>query len=165
MQRVLPLLGLLLIVGYGVYNAGYKGSEKTMPSVVKNATVHSPVQYTPQLQKTLSQLHTDAYLKQYITDVINHGSDQLYFKKNEVMDAGFASEEDAEKIACYVMELSGRHCDTTYPSDAAGFYTSICGGCHGNDGKGLDGTYPDLTRTPLLGIRQREAFLRSRVAE
>ena len=45
------------------------------------------------------------------------------------------------------------------------FYTSICGGYHGNDGKGLSGNYPDLTREKLLEIERREAFLKAQIAK
>ncbi len=164
MQRLTPLVILLLIVGYGIYNAAYRS--KKLPTVEKNTPYrqHTQVHRETHLTEELSRIKSDTYLKQYIMDVINHGSTQLHFKKDEVMEAGFAPKEDAEKIACYVMTFSGRKCDKPYPADAVGFYTSICGGCHGNDGKGLDGTYPDLSRNPLLGIQQREAFLRSKVA-
>ena len=77
------------------------------------------------------------------------------------MEGGFASTEDAEKIACHTLTLSGKKCTTPYAEDAAMFYTSICGGCHGNDGKGLGGTYPDLTRSKMLGIEMRESFLKT----
>jgi mono/diheme cytochrome c family protein len=43
------------------------------------------------------------------------------------------------------------------------FYTSICGGCHGDDGKGLGGNYPDLTRKKLLGLERREESLKIRI--
>jgi len=78
------------------------------------------------------------------------------------MEGGYAPKEDAPGIACYVMHLAGKAC--SYPAEAAGYYTSICGGCHGHYGKGLNGTYPDLTRPVLLGIQKREDFLRSKVA-
>ena len=77
------------------------------------------------------------------------------------MEGGFAGSSDAEKIACYTMELSGKKCSSPYPKDAAMFYTSICGGCHGNDGKGLGGIYPDLTKAKMLGIEDREMFLKT----
>jgi cytochrome c553 len=75
------------------------------------------------------------------------------------MEAGFASSEDAGKIACYVMSLSGKKCDSGESQDAAMFYSSICAGCHGMDGKGIHGTYPDLTRKKLLGIAKEEEQL------
>ena len=105
-----------------------------------------------------------AYTLSYIVQVIHHGSEQLAFKKDEVMEGGYAAKEDAEAIACYVMSLAGSPCPQSYPPEAVGYYTSICGGCHGNDGRGLNGTYPDLTRKPLWGIKKKEDFLRSKVA-
>jgi mono/diheme cytochrome c family protein len=42
---------------------------------------------------------------------------------------------------------------------AALFFTSNCGGCHGNDGKGMNGAFPDLTLNPLLGIMKNKEYL------
>jgi hypothetical protein len=164
-QRLLPLLGLLLIFGYALYNATRKSTPKAEPKATDSYTKHTHTHRSTHTQEELSQLHTSAYIKQYIIQVIKHGSSQLHFKKDEIMEGGFAPKEDAEAIACYVMSLSGKRCPSSYPSEAVGYYTSICGGCHGDDGKGLNGTYPDLTRPTLLGIDKKEAFLRSKVAQ
>jgi len=105
-------------------------------------------------QKDLDYINSDEYLKAYIVDVINNGSKQFSFKGG-IMEGGFASKEDAPKIACYVMSLSGRKCKEPYPKDSQLFYSSICAGCHGMDGKGLGGSYPNLTRSKLLGIEKK----------
>jgi len=165
MQRVLPLLGLFIILGYGLYNAKRKPAPQETPKATDTYAQHIREHHTSHLQEELSKIHTDSTLKQYIIDVIDHGSTQLQFKKNEIMEGGYAPKEDAEAIACYVMTLSGRSCPDAYPAEAVGYYTSICGGCHGHNGRGLDGTYPDLTRKILLGIQKREDFLRSKVAQ
>jgi len=165
MQRYLPLLSVLLIVTYGLYNAKTKKETKKRSQPENTYTQHLKEHHTSHAREELLQLHTDTYIQHYIIRVINHGSTLLRFKKDEIMEGGYAPKEDAHKIACYVMELSGKACPTPYPADAAGFYTSVCGGCHGNDGKGLGGTYPDLTQHPLLGIQHREELLRSKVAE
>ena len=89
----------------------------------------------------------------YILHVIRYGSHQFDFPGG-VMEGGYLSSEEAPKVACYVMELGGRRCPHPAAEDAAMFFTSVCGGCHGNDGKGLHGAYPDLTRSPLLGIEK-----------
>jgi len=107
----------------------------------------------------LSKIHTTQYTKQYIIDVINNGSKILNFKGG-IMEGGFASKEDAPKIACYVMTLSHKKCQDEDISNAPMFYSSICAGCHGNDGKGLNGSYPDLTKPTLLGIQKREEELK-----
>jgi len=164
-QRFLPLLGLFLILGYGLYNATQKSTPKVEPKATESYTEHTQTHHNSHAQEELEQLHTNAYTKQYIIQVINHGSSQLHFKKDEVMEGGYAPREDAPKIACYVMHFSGKSCLSSYPPEAVGYYTSICGGCHGNDGKGLNGTYPDLSRPILLGIDKKEAFLRSKVAQ
>jgi archaellum component FlaF (FlaF/FlaG flagellin family) len=164
MQKLIPLFVLLLIFGYAVYNTKQQGKIQSKTKSNSTYAKHIQTHHTSHTKEELALIRSDAYLKHYIIDVINHGSTQLQFKKNEVMEAGFAPKEDAEKIACYVMALSGRKCKTPYPADAAGFYTSICGGCHGDHGKGTQGAYPDLTKNPLLGIKKREVFLRSKVA-
>ena len=139
MQRFLPLLILLLILGYACYNRQYR-QHSTQPQTA----------VTPESQPAAdSAARTVHSLKDYIVHVINHGSSQLHFKKDEIMEGGYAPREDASGIACYVLTLAKEQCD--YPSEAAGYYSSICGGCHGDDGRGLGGTYPDLTRRPLLG--------------
>ncbi len=97
--------------------------------------------------------------------MIEHGSYTLGFAGG-VMEGGFAQKEDISKIACYVLELSGKKCEKPYEKDAQMFYTSICGGCHGDDGKGLrGGNYPDLTREKLLGIEARERYLRDKLVK
>ena len=164
MQKLTPFFILLLIFGYAVYNAKQQGKRQSKTKSNNIYTKHIQTHRTSHTKEELALIRSDATLKQYIIDVINHGSTQLQFKKNEVMEAGFAPIEDAEKIACYVMTLSGRKCEQPYPADAVGFYTSICGGCHGDDGKGIHGTYPDLTKDPLLGIKKRELLLRNKVA-
>ena len=89
----------------------------------------------------------------YILHVIEHGSDQLGFPGG-VMEGGYLPADEAPRVACYVMELGGHKCPHDYPKDAAMYFTSVCGGCHGDDGKGLHGAYPDLTRPRLLGIEK-----------
>jgi len=120
------------------------------------------IKHTKDYKEELQKLHSNVYLKQYIIHVINHGSEQFDFKGG-IMEGGFALPADAPKIACYVMEFSGKQCETPYEKDAAMFYTSNCAGCHGEYGKGINGTYPDLTRERFLGIEKREAFLKAAI--
>jgi len=118
------------------------------------------IKHVKAYKEELQELHSNAYLKQYIIHVINHGSEQFNFKGG-IMEGGFALPADAPKIACYVMAFSDKQCDTPYEKNAAMFYTSNCAGCHGEDGTGINGTYPDLTRETFLGIEKREAFLKA----
>ena len=92
-------------------------------------------------------------LYRYILHVIRYGSHQLGFPGG-VMEGGYLPADEAPRVACYVMELGGHKCPYVYPKDAAMYFTSVCGGCHGDDGKGLHGSYPDLTRFHLLGIEK-----------
>ena len=70
------------------------------------------------------------------------------------MEGGYIPKEKAKDVACYVYELSGKKCTKPYSKDASLYFTSSCAGCHGTDGKGINGTYPDLTKNPLLGIKK-----------
>jgi len=160
MQQIIPTLSIIIILLYALYNAKFRDAEKIKTPMTKQYKEHIKSHKTTHYADELSQIDSDAYTKDYIIKVINHGSAILNFKGG-VMEGGFASAEDAEKIACYVLTLSGRKCTTPYHEDATMFFTSICAGCHGNDGKGLGGTYPDLTKHKLLGIEMRESFLKS----
>ena len=160
MKNIIPLIAILIILIYALYNANFRNAKKVKIHTHKHYKEHVKVHKTTHYADELSQIDLDKYTKAYIIKVINHGSDILDFKGG-IMEGGFASAEDAEKIACYTLTLSGRKCTTPYAKDAAMFYTSICGGCHGNDGKGLGGNYPDLTRKKMLGIEERESFLKS----
>jgi len=153
----------MAVLLYALYCTQFSNPKRKHVDTTANLdyTAHNREYQHDHLQKELICISSSDYAKKYIVSVINHGSSQLHFKKNEVMEGGFLSKEDAPKVACYVLGLSGRKCKESYPKDAAMFYTSICGGCHGNDGKGLNGTYPDLTRKPLLGIEKRKTFLKS----
>jgi len=159
-EKHLSYLVVLLVLLYAFYNSLTKkvssthASSKTLEKKAVKKKRHDP--FHIELQK----LHSDAYTKAYIVHVINHGSEQFDFKGG-VMEGGFALPADAPKIACYVMEFSDKQCDTPYEKNAAMFYTSNCAGCHGEDGTGINGTYPDLTRETFLGIEKREAFLKA----
>ena len=89
----------------------------------------------------------------YIEYVINHGSSWLHYKGG-VMEGGYISAKDAHMVACYVVHLSGRECKEGYPKEAQMYFSSVCAGCHGNDGKGLGGNYPDLTKKELDGLKR-----------
>jgi cytochrome c553 len=161
------ILGFLIVttVVYGIYNALYHDRENTTHKTENCTICQEETLQLSQLQKELKDLQSPDYTKQYIIDVIDHGSYTLGFKGG-VMEGGFASHQDAEKIACYVLSLSKKSCSHAYASDAEMFYTSICGGCHGNDGKGLaGGNYPDLTRPKLLGIEKREEALKAQISK
>ncbi len=166
MTRVLYLL-FAVVIFYGIYNASRKQVHiNTHIKKEDNCTLCTQRRQVKisVLQQELSRIDTPEYILRYIVDVIDHGSDTLGFRGG-VMEGGYVSHEDAAMIACYVLELSGRKCPHPYPEDAQMFYTSVCGGCHGNDGKGLGGNYPDLTRRKLLGIARRESYLKSQLSK
>ncbi len=160
MKHKAPLLAVIFVLLYAFYNAV---SKQTLPPKTEKSSTyrkHTQIHHTQHAQEELDRLHTTPYAKEYIIYVINHGSRQFHFKGGK-MEGGYVSPKDAPKIACYVLSLSGKQCKKPYTPDAEMFYTSVCGGCHGNDGKGLGGIYPDLTRKTLLGIEERETFLKN----
>jgi mono/diheme cytochrome c family protein len=142
-HTLFPLLAVAAVLCYGLYNASLKKTahSRTLPQQIQRS---SPVK--------VPAVPTD--LKRYIVHVINHGSKRLRFKKEEVMEGGFVSETEAPMVACYVMSLAGDSCPSPVSPDAAMYFSSNCAGCHGSDGKGAGGAYPDLTRRPLLGMEQ-----------
>jgi len=163
MHKIVWVLFATVIL-YGIWNTLRKNHAQRQV-VHKECTVCQQARdKEKRFARELARINTPEYVKNYIVNVINHGSDTLGFKGG-AMEGGFASAEDADKIACYVLELSGKQCSEAYPKDAVMLYTGICGGCHGNDGKGLGGKYPDLTRGKLLGIARREAFLKAQIAK
>jgi len=135
---------LFLTLIYGVYNQLKKDKRSSVTNMSENT---SYVDY----KKMIQVYGLDKTTKLYITDVINNGSKKLHFKKDEIMEGGYIPKKDASKVACYVMSLSGKECD--YPNEAVMLFSSSCAGCHGNDGKGMGGVYPDLTQDRLLGLR------------
>ncbi|HIP18553.1 MAG TPA: c-type cytochrome [Sulfurovum sp.] len=159
MEKNMPYFAILLVLLYALFNAFYKENEKVFVPKSQTYTAHTKTHKTEHYQEELEKLHTVSTLKAYIMRVINHGSDQFDFPAGE-MEGGFAHPEDAAKIACFVIEFSGKKCEKPYEKDAAMLYTSNCGGCHGDDGKGRNGTFPDLTKETLLGIAKRETALK-----
>ena len=112
------------------------------------------------LKKELNELDTNAYVEAYIVRIINEGSKGVLGFSGGVMDAGFVSPEDAPNVARYVMSLSKRQSsDDALGAKSELFYTSNCGGCHGNDGKGVGGAFPNLTLKRYVGLEKRKAFL------
>ena len=88
-----------------------------------------------------------------------------YRFKGGVMEGGYISSTDAPTLACYVLALSKKVELSSCPQEASMFYSSVCGGCHGDDGRGIHGTYPDLTRDRLLGVSHREEWLRAKLRQ
>ena len=160
MEKNLPYLAVLLVLIYAFYNATVKNKEEVLTHKSKTYSEHTKTHKTEHYKEEFDELHTQSYLKAYIVRVINHGSEQFDFSGG-YMEGGFAQPEDASKIACFVMEFSGKKCQDPYAKNAAMLYSSNCGGCHGDDGKGINGTFPDLSKKTYLGIAKRAAELKS----
>ncbi|WP_200763696.1 c-type cytochrome [Nitrosophilus alvini] len=150
------LLGIL-----GIVISGCNEKEKQIKTnVIENSVkIENKKIDKEKLKKELANIDTVEYLENYIIDVINNGSNRLDYKAGS-MDAGFASKEDAPKIAAYVVTLSGKKPSVPeYIKEGNMLYNGNCGGCHGDDGKGLGGSFPDLTKKRFSGIEKRKKEL------
>ena len=151
MQKYAALIAIIIVIAYGIYNASQhrKPTKKPVNPNYARHIEHHKAPHTP-LAQNLTQATFD-----YVVEVIDHGSSRLHFKKEEIMEGGYIAPDDAPNVACYVLKLSGKTCPAgTESTDATMLFTSVCGGCHGNDGRGIGGTYPDLTRPVLLGLQE-----------
>lgn len=90
-------------------------------------------------------------LKSYIIHVINYGSNQLNYPAG-AMESGYVSPEDAPLVAEYVLYFM-KHKRTVTENVKKGnlLYNGNCGGCHGDDGAGLEGAFPRLDQATLQG--------------
>jgi len=139
LEYTITLVAILAVIGYGVFNYMNKSSNNI--KLVKRVEKKDIKVYK----------NTQEDVVAYIIDVINNGSSKLKVSK-EIMEGGYIPKEIAGDVACYVYELSGKKCNKKYSKDAQMYFTSSCAGCHGVDGKGTNGAYPDLTKSRLLGI-------------
>ena len=157
----LAIAGIVAVVFFALLRQCWLPSqEETVPPPTAIEFSHPP----EKPRTILSATDPDELLYRYILDVINHGSRRLHYPGGE-MEGGYISPEDAPKVACYVMELGGHRCPRAYPKEAQMFFTSVCGGCHGNDGKGLHGSYPDLTKRKLEGFELWKSELQNKRTE
>ena len=161
MEKYAALVTITLVILYGTYNATRtrhtpSQKPKNTPSYTQHTTNHPATHSAEEPTK----LDTPEYAYHYIRSVIKHGSSSLRFPGG-VMEGGYIGEADAPGVACYVLHLSGKACPAgTERKDAHLFFSSNCAGCHGNNGRGIGGKYPDLTRPTLLGIEKRREQLR-----
>ena len=139
-EKLFAVVVIILVAAYATFN--YFTKTKVSATVKKDETV-SPNFAPKELNETT--------IVNYIVNVINSGSNRFNFRGGE-MEGGYVSKDKAKDVACYVYELSGRKCSRKYAKDAQLYFSSNCAGCHGNDAKGLHGTYPNLTKKRLLGL-------------
>ncbi len=155
MEKYAALVTITLVILYGTYNAArthHTPSPKPKNTPYTQHITNHPNTHTAE---ELSRLNTPEYVYRYIRSVIKHGSNSLGFPGG-VMEGGYVGEDDAPGVACYVLHLSGKACPAgTQRQEAHLFFSSNCAGCHGSDGRGLHGKYPDLTRPTLLGIAKQ----------
>ncbi len=139
-EYLVVLVAIFVVGGYAIYNYLNRGSNVAKKVVNSNSSV----------QKIYHNNQDEVVA--YIQNVIINGSSKLGVSK-EVMEGGYIPKEKARDVACYVYELSGRKCTKSYAKDASLYFSSSCAGCHGIDGKGVHGAYPDLTKPKLLGVK------------
>jgi len=132
----------ILVLLYGYFNYTKTKNINTQNLESKRMKNMSSIKSLPLTEKSITN---------YIIDVINSGSNRFKFRGGE-MEGGYIPKSSAKDVACYVYELSGRKCTKPYSKNAQLLFSSSCAGCHGNDGKGINGRYPDLTKKRLLGL-------------
>ncbi len=114
------------------------------------------------LDEMLSGPCTPACCEKYIEEVVNEGSDALNMPSSP-MDAGFAGPEDAKKIAAFTVTLSGKKSPhPEWVQEGSLLFGGNCAGCHGSDGKGQGGAFPDLTLPELKGMTLRKKAMARR---
>ena len=157
MERlILPALIIIFSIVYFVSRSDKSVDENSSVRVESNPAKTD--RCSNSVPEKLQRFYTkDTYgvknTEAYIEHVINHGSYWLKYKGG-VMEGGYISPKDAHMVACYVVHLSGRECKEGYPKEAEMYFSSVCAGCHENDGKGLHGNYPDLTKKELDGLQR-----------
>ncbi len=143
-EERLAIIAIIAILLYAVFNYNSKTYETKKAIQINNTNLNQA--YKPE-NKNLSE----TAIINYIVNVINNGSNHLGFQK-EGMEGGYIPKDTAKSVACYVYELSGRKCSKAYSKVSSLYFSSNCAGCHGNDGKGVNGKFPDLTKKRLLGL-------------
>ena len=114
------------------------------------------------LETMLAGPCTPACCEAYIEEVINEGSDVLGMPSSP-MDAGFASAADAKRIAAFTVTLSGKRSPhPEWVEEGSLLFGGNCAGCHGSDGKGQNGAFPDLTLPELKGMTLRKSAMARR---
>ena len=134
-EEYFAVLVILAVLSYGVYlytNKSVKSSSRFVPVDSTKVT---------KIDKNLTQ----EGIVEYIENVINNGSNHLNFQKGG-MEGGYVPKSKARDVAYYVYELSGKKANKPYAKDASLYFSSNCAGCHGVDGKGIKGSFPDLTK-------------------
>ncbi|WP_458699814.1 c-type cytochrome [Sulfurospirillum sp. 1307] len=154
---------ILLLIALLFLGCEKKENNKVIKNTKKKTKVQKQLNLE-QIKQELKVINTTPYLEDYIENIINNGSNGVLGFKSGAMDAGFADKSDAKNIARYVVTLSGKKSsDDKKAKESALFFTSNCGGCHGHDGKGLNGAFPDLTVQTLKGIKLRKEFILSKL--
>ena len=92
--------------------------------------------------------------EKYIEEVINEGLDIFHYPSGP-MPGGTVGPEEAKKIAAFMATLQGyRPSHPEWVEEGKALFYGNCTGCHGPEGKGQRGYFPDLTRRPLEGYER-----------
>lgn len=140
-EEYIAISVILLVLGYGVYLYSNKNKKSNYKLLLPKST-----KVVSSLDKNLTQEE----IIDYIENVIINGSNHLNFQKGG-MEGGYVPKSKARDVAYYVYELSGKKANKPYAKDASLYFSSNCAGCHGIDGKGIKGSFPDLTKIGKRG--------------
>ncbi len=134
-EEYFAVLIILIVLSYGVYLYANQNRKSKTKHLISTSS------------KKINNLDKDSTQEEvvdYIENVINNGSNHLNFQEDG-MEGGYVPKSKARDVAYYVYELSGKKTKKVYSKDASLYFSSNCAGCHGIDGKGIKGSYPDLT--------------------
>lgn len=161
----LPLLIACLLLFGGCNEKQSRHECETEPGSEEVFDVQQAKSQLAELRRQHSEAGTSKCCQRYIEKVINEGSNVLGLPAGP-MDAGYASKNDAAKIAAYVVTLSGKK--SLYPEyiqEGNMLYNGNCAGCHGNDGKGVGRSHPDLTLPLLKGAQIQKESVAKQIRE
>lgn len=93
--------------------------------------------------------------EKYVVHVIDEGSDIFHYPSGP-MPPHTVSHTEAKKIAAFMATLQGfRPTHPEWVQEGRYLFYGNCTGCHGPNGKGQKGYFPDLTRHPLAGLQKK----------
>lgn len=148
MKKYLLLLlpFILLIISYFIKH------NKNVTDSITSKNIEIKSKKSSKIENELKKIDSVTYFENYVIDVINHGSNRLNFPSG-AMDGGYVSPIEAKKIATFMATLQGFNpSHPEWVKEGEILFNGNCTGCHGIGGKGQKGSFPDLTRKPLLGI-------------
>ena len=138
----------LLLIPLLLFGVAYLFKHKEPAASASKAASHTHA-HTLSIRPDCSEC-----FERYVTQVIDEGLD-LFKYTSGPMPGGTVSPEEAKKIAAFLTTLQGyRPSHPEWVQEGKALFYGNCTGCHGPEGKGQKGYFPDLTRRPLEGYER-----------